>query len=140
MKALLSSGGRLILLKHVLSSKPIHLLAGIPAPRGVLDQLEKMLANFWWGGDEDKRKPHWISFYTMCLPIQVGAWGPPTTRHFQDLSKAFRMKLAWSIRGSQTLDCIFQKKVCPYGLLLPNLVVHALGVKSVLLSGNLTNT
>lgn len=140
MKALLSSGGRLILLKHVLSSMPIHLLAGIPAPKGVLDQLEKMLANFWWGGDEDKRKLHWISFYTMCLPIQEGALGPP--RHFQDLSKAFRMKLTWSIRGSQTLDCIFQKKVSesPYGLLLPNLVVHALGVKSVLLSGNPTNT
>lgn len=125
MKALFSSGGRLILLKHVLSSMPIHLLAGIPAPKGALDQLEKMLANFWWGGDEDKRKLHWISFETMCLPIQEGALGPPTTRHFQDLSKAFRMKLAWSIRGSQTLDCIFQKKVSesPYGLLLPNLVV-----------------
>lgn len=105
-----SSGGRLILLKHVLSSMPIHLLAGIPAPKGALDQLEKMLANFWWGGDEDKRKLHWISFETMCLPIQEGAFGPPTTRHFQDLSKAFRMKLAWSIRGSQTLDRSFSKE------------------------------
>ncbi|MCE2056013.1 hypothetical protein HAX54_043920 [Datura stramonium] len=28
-----------------------------------------------------------------------GALGPPTTRHFQELSKAFRMKFTWSIRG-----------------------------------------
>jgi len=95
MKALLSSG----FCKHVLFSMPIHLLAGIPVSKGVLDQLEKMLANFWGGGDEDKRKLHWIFFDTMCLPIQEGALGPPTTRHFQELSKAFRMKFTWSIRG-----------------------------------------
>ena len=78
----------------------------------------------------------------LCVYLfRKGLWAP-TTRNFQDLSKAFHMKLAWSIRGSQTLDCIFQKKVSesPYGLLLPNLVVYALGVKSVLLSGNPTNT
>ncbi|WMV46538.1 hypothetical protein MTR67_039923 [Solanum verrucosum] len=31
-----------------------------------------------------------------------GALGPPTTRHFQELSKAFRMKFTWSIRGGNS--------------------------------------
>ena len=46
---LLSQGGKLILLKHVLSSIPIHMLSAMATPSGVLKRLEKMFADFFWG-------------------------------------------------------------------------------------------
>lgn len=39
---LLSFGGRIVLLKHVLASIPIHLLAAASPPLAILDRLEKM--------------------------------------------------------------------------------------------------
>ncbi|KAK2648864.1 hypothetical protein Ddye_016353 [Dipteronia dyeriana] len=53
---LLSQGGRLILLRHVLSSLPLHILLVINAPKVTLDLINSILANFLWGEVEGKRK------------------------------------------------------------------------------------
>ena len=49
---ILSPGGRVVLLKHVLSSMPIHLLAAVVPPKGVLRELERIMATFLWGSSE----------------------------------------------------------------------------------------
>ena len=48
----LSSGGKLVLLRSVLSSMPIHLLAAASPPKGVFASLEKVMADFLWGSSE----------------------------------------------------------------------------------------
>ncbi|XP_027184167.1 uncharacterized protein LOC113782475 [Coffea eugenioides] len=45
----LSAGGRLVLIKRVLSSMPIHLLAAASPLKGILLALEKLFINFLWG-------------------------------------------------------------------------------------------
>ncbi|KAK2641266.1 hypothetical protein Ddye_023029 [Dipteronia dyeriana] len=55
---LLSQGGRLILLRHVLSSLPFHILSVINVPKVTLDRINSILANFLWGEMEGKRKLH----------------------------------------------------------------------------------
>nr|XP_027121309.1 uncharacterized protein LOC113738257 [Coffea arabica] len=45
----LSHGGRIVLIKHVLSAIPTHLLAASCPPKGVLALVERAMANFLWG-------------------------------------------------------------------------------------------
>ncbi|GAU51172.1 hypothetical protein TSUD_412070 [Trifolium subterraneum] len=47
---LLSFGGRLILLKSVLTSLPVYALFVFKAPLGIISSLESLLSNFFWGG------------------------------------------------------------------------------------------
>lgn len=39
----LSVGGRLVLIKHVLASIPIHLLAAAKVPKGIFHAIEKLI-------------------------------------------------------------------------------------------------
>lgn len=44
----LSPGGRLILIKHVLSAIPLHVLAVLDPPKSVFAALEGLFSNFLW--------------------------------------------------------------------------------------------
>jgi hypothetical protein len=46
----LSFGGRLILLKVVLSSLPVYFLSFFKAPTGIISSIESIFKNFFWGG------------------------------------------------------------------------------------------
>lgn len=84
---LLSQGGQLILLKHVLSCMVTHLLAVLDVPKMMLNKLNSILSNFFWG--ESKRK--WVSWSHMCKPMLEGEIG---VRNFSDVQKAMHMKFA----------------------------------------------
>lgn len=66
---LLSHGGRLILLRHVLSSMPIHLMSVMNIPRVTMSRINSLLANFLWGETDGRRKYHWKSWEKVCKPI-----------------------------------------------------------------------
>lgn len=55
---MLSYGGRATLIKHVLQSILIHLLSAVSPPKTVMKQIEKLVANFFWGLENDKLKYH----------------------------------------------------------------------------------
>ncbi|KAG5605817.1 hypothetical protein H5410_027309 [Solanum commersonii] len=65
---ILSFGGRITLIKHALQSIPIHTMAGISPPTTTIKYIESIIAQFFWGRDQDKRKYHWASIKTMSLP------------------------------------------------------------------------
>lgn len=56
-----SVGGRIILIRHVLYSLPIHLLSVMPVPRKVIDTLERCFADFLWGESEFGKRRHWMA-------------------------------------------------------------------------------
>jgi hypothetical protein len=56
----LSMGGRLVLLKSVLSSIPVYFLSFFKAPTGTISLIESIFKAFLWGGSEESRKIHWI--------------------------------------------------------------------------------
>lgn len=49
VRKLLSPGGRLVLIKHVLSAIPIHVLAVMEPPQSVLNHIELLFSKFFWG-------------------------------------------------------------------------------------------
>ncbi|GJX86486.1 RNA-directed DNA polymerase, eukaryota, reverse transcriptase zinc-binding domain protein [Tanacetum coccineum] len=63
---LLSVGGRLSLIKSVLSSLPIYYMSIYMMPVTVQKKLESMRNNFFIGGDMDDRKMTWVGNGKTC--------------------------------------------------------------------------
>ncbi|GJU30005.1 RNA-directed DNA polymerase, eukaryota [Tanacetum coccineum] len=59
---LLSIGGQLTLIKYVLGSLGIYYLSIFRAPESVLQDLERIRAKFFWGGNKDKNKMAWVKW------------------------------------------------------------------------------
>ena len=57
----LSFGGRLVLLKAVMSSLPVYFLSFFKAPAGIISSIESIFKKFFWGGCEVNRKIAWIN-------------------------------------------------------------------------------
>ncbi|OIT06788.1 putative ribonuclease h protein [Nicotiana attenuata] len=86
---LLSIGGRAILIKHVLQSQPLHLLAAMVPPKTIFKQIEKYLARFYWGTTDGKQNYHWSSWANMCFSKEEGGIG---LRRLTDVGLYFSMK------------------------------------------------
>ena len=46
---LLSVGGSVVLLKHVLFALPVHLLMAVSPPKSIFKEIEGRFSNFLWG-------------------------------------------------------------------------------------------
>ncbi|KAK6780605.1 hypothetical protein RDI58_022789 [Solanum bulbocastanum] len=58
---LLSVGGRITLIKHVLQSMPIHLLSACDPPSGVIANLHRIFAKFFRSNSVEKSSKHWTN-------------------------------------------------------------------------------
>ena len=54
----LLSGGRITLIKHVLSAIPVHLLSTVVIPKAVFRAIERACADFLWGASEEGSRYH----------------------------------------------------------------------------------
>lgn len=79
----LSMGGRLILLKFVMSSIPIYYFSFFKAPLGRISTFESIFNAFFLGGGcVDIRKITWIKWDTMCLRKEEGGLGVRSLKEF----------------------------------------------------------
>ncbi|XP_031112253.1 uncharacterized protein LOC116016235 [Ipomoea triloba] len=92
-RKLLSTGGRIILIKHVLSTIPLYSLASIQLPKGVIHSIEQRMANFFWGSNQGHNKRHWTSWSKLCFPEKEGGLG---FRSLPALQSTFAAKLWFS--------------------------------------------
>lgn len=103
---LLSPAGRLVLIKHVLSSMPIYLLAVTDIPELVFKKIDSILANFFWGSSDYGRKRHWVNWKSVCKPVQEGGLG---VRILRDIRDAFRLKQCWQIAAGDSIWVRFMR-------------------------------
>lgn len=64
----LSKGGRLTLIKAVLTSIPVYFMSLYVIPKMVAQYIEKLLGNFLWKGEDEDRRQHlvaWVQVYTL---------------------------------------------------------------------------
>lgn len=107
--SLLYQGGRLTIIKSVLSAMPIYLIQVLNPPKTVLKQIDKIIAKFFWGSTEEgSRKVHLSKWRPLCLPISEGGLG---VRNMADMCKAFTVKLWFRFRCQNSLwaKCLIQK-------------------------------
>ncbi|CAN0857148.1 Putative ribonuclease H protein At1g65750 [Linum grandiflorum] len=71
----LSFGGRLTLVKSVLSNLPIYYLSLFRAPNSVIKAIEKIQNNFLWSGMSDSKKFHMVSWDRVKIPKRRGGLG-----------------------------------------------------------------
>ena len=81
----LSFGGRLILLKFVMSSVPVYFISFFKAPTCVISSIESLFNFFFFwegGGWGDLRKTAWVDWHSVCLPKEEGGLGVRRLREF----------------------------------------------------------
>lgn len=86
---LLSFGGKLVLIRHVLSSMPLHLFHVFRPPATVVQRLERLFTRFLW-----------CRWPEVCYPVEEGGLG---VRSFEDMATAFELKLWWRFREQTSL-------------------------------------
>jgi hypothetical protein len=59
---LMSMGAKDELIKSVAQAIPTHVMSIFKLPTGFHEDYMKLVRNFWWGEDEEKRKVHWAAW------------------------------------------------------------------------------
>ncbi|KAL4351250.1 hypothetical protein GQ457_06G036320 [Hibiscus cannabinus] len=88
---LLSFGGRVTLIKSVISNLPMYYMSIFPMPASISKLLSKLIANFLWGSLEN-RAIHWVKWEVLCLPKEAGGL---ELFDFKSKNTALRCKWLW---------------------------------------------
>ncbi|KAF5798708.1 hypothetical protein HanRHA438_Chr07g0306431 [Helianthus annuus] len=91
----LSMGGRLTLIKSVLSNLPIYYLSLYKAPVEIVEQIERLMRSFLWGGSNGVNKMHWVSWDIVTSPKSDEGLG---ISRLSDVNIALITKLAWRFK------------------------------------------
>lgn len=71
----ISFGGRICLIKSILTSIPLYFLSFYKAPVGVVKACHRIMRNFLWGGSEDTSKIAWVNWEQVCSAKGHGGLG-----------------------------------------------------------------
>jgi hypothetical protein len=71
----LSFGGRLVLLKSVLTSLPVYALSFFKAPSGIISSIESLLIHFFWGDVRNLGKPLGLTGKLYACVRSMEVWG-----------------------------------------------------------------
>uniref|UniRef100_A0A803QEP1 RNase H type-1 domain-containing protein n=1 Tax=Cannabis sativa TaxID=3483 RepID=A0A803QEP1_CANSA len=63
---LFSPVGREVLLKSVIQAIPTYAMSLFRLSIGIINEIHRMCATFWCGGDDDKKKMHWCTWPRLC--------------------------------------------------------------------------
>ena len=72
---LLSRGGRLILVKTVISALPTYFMSVFQMPAGLRWRLESIMRWFFWRGTDMRRGGALVSWGSVCRPLSDGGLG-----------------------------------------------------------------
>ncbi|CAA7029802.1 unnamed protein product [Microthlaspi erraticum] len=101
---LLSSAGKLVLLKSVLSSMPTYAMSCFKLPVSLSTRIQSVLTRFWWDANPEKRKMCWIAWKKLTRGKSEGGLG---IRDIQDFNDALLSKLSWRILTKP--DCLLAR-------------------------------
>ncbi|CAJ2671909.1 unnamed protein product [Trifolium pratense] len=108
----LSRAGKETLIKAVAQAIPNYILSCYKMPVGCCKDINSMLAKFWWGSNEEKRKIHWMSWERLSRAKNDGGMG---FRGIEEFNKALLGKHCWRLAtgGSSLLEKIFKSRYYP---------------------------
>ena len=97
----LNKAGKIVLINSVLASLPVYQASLILAPKGIVQEIDKLLKKFLWeGGMNDGRKMHLVSWNKIKAPKWEGGL---QIRDVATQNLAMGGKILWKmIRGKTT--------------------------------------
>uniref|UniRef100_A0A803QN76 Reverse transcriptase domain-containing protein n=1 Tax=Cannabis sativa TaxID=3483 RepID=A0A803QN76_CANSA len=69
---LFSQARKEILIKAVIQAIPCYIMSCFRITKGILKEIESMIARFWWGSTSNKHKLHWGSWKKLCRLKEQG--------------------------------------------------------------------
>ncbi|KAK2646960.1 hypothetical protein Ddye_022155 [Dipteronia dyeriana] len=72
---LLSFGWKEILIKAIVQVVPSYAMSIFRLPKSLFDEIQRLAARYWWGGNENSRKIHWCKWQQLCKPKSEGGLG-----------------------------------------------------------------
>ncbi|KAJ4799714.1 RNA-directed DNA polymerase (reverse transcriptase)-related family protein [Rhynchospora pubera] len=91
---MLSHAGRLVLIKSVLLSIPLFFMSVEIIPKGLIKQMESLIAKFFWGKTDKNRYLSLVAWARICQPTDKGGLG---VRQLQSFGDALFLKLVWEM-------------------------------------------
>ena len=105
----LSFTGRLVLVRNVLASIPLHISKAIPIPIRTCLQIEKTMRKFLWSSNSTSSKGHIVRWDIICLPMKEGGLG---IRRVSEINDASMLRLGWEAVITSFLWATWFKKRC----------------------------
>ncbi|XP_061998863.1 uncharacterized protein LOC133716149 [Rosa rugosa] len=68
----LSGAGKEVLIKAMAQAIPSYVMGCFELPKHLCNTMEQLMARYWWGGSEEDRKIHWLSWEKLCHPKSEG--------------------------------------------------------------------
>lgn len=86
-------------------------------PKYFYDELNKMVAKFWWNDVDDSRKIHWISWDRLCAPKSEGVLG---FKNLYAFNFSLLAKQGWRLIHDQSssVACVLKAKYIPNSSIL----------------------
>ena len=89
---LLSLGGRVVLIKAVLTGLAVYWFALARCPKSILNILRRTIFSFLWGYSADYQNSHLVNWETVSLPTEYGGWDIKNLKWF---GIYLRLKSMW---------------------------------------------
>ncbi|XP_058774622.1 uncharacterized protein LOC131648906 [Vicia villosa] len=94
----LTTAGKEILIKVVAQAIPTYVMSCYKLPILVCNEIEALIANFWWGAKKGERKLHWLSWENMAKAKSFGGLG---FRGISDFNLSLLGKHYWRLLSQE---------------------------------------
>jgi len=84
----------------------VHLLSVLPVPKQIFGKINRLFSTFFWGASEGRPKRKWVSWDSVCRPVDEGGVG---IRNIMDVYSSLQSKFAWKFLSEDTLWSRFFK-------------------------------
>ena len=119
---LLYQAGKEVFLKVVVQAIPTFAIptfamSCFKLPKCLIQDIERLIRNFWWGQRGDQRKIHWKDWETLCKPKTLGGIG---LKDLEKFNEVMLVKEVWRLLTDHTslFYRVFSSKFFPNGSVL----------------------